>query len=152
MGKTQIGDIFEIQTPAGKAYLHYIKKDPKAGRELVRILPGLYSERPSDFQQLASLEEQYLLFFPVSAAKRKRIIEWVGFYPADNIDMPKFMRDEFNVKGESLGWHIVDTQTWHRELVKDLTPEQRKLSDWASWNDTLLIKRLLEGWSLEKWV
>ena len=61
------------------------------------------------------------------------------------------MRDEHNVRGESLGWHIIDTDTWHRELVKKLTHEQKNFSDWASWNDTLLIRRLVEGWSLEKW-
>jgi hypothetical protein len=151
MGKIQVGDIFEIETSKGKAYLHYIHKDPKVGRELVRLLPGLYTERPENLELLASSKEQYMLFFPISAAKRKKIVEPVGYFPADNFDKPKYMRDEHNVRGELLGWHIIDTDSWRRELVKELTREQRKLSDWASWNDTLLKKRLVEGWSLENW-
>jgi hypothetical protein len=151
MGKIKVGDIFEINTPKGKAYLHYIHKDPKISRELVRVLPGLYSERPASFDKLAGSKERYMIFFPVSAASKRKIVELVGHYPADKFNKPKYMRAEHNVKGESLGWFIVDTDTWQRELVKELTPEQKWFSDWASWNDTLLIERLVEDWSLEKW-
>lgn len=62
------------------------------------------------------------------------------------------MRSEHNVRDESLGWQIIDTDTWHRQLVKDLSAEQKKLSDWGTWNDTLLIEDLVSDWSLEKWV
>lgn len=152
MAKIKLGDIFEINTPKGKAYLHYIHKDEKIGRELVRVLQGLYSERPDSFNKIAASEERYMIFFPLSAANRKKIVERVGHYPADNFSMPKYMRDEHNIRGEALGWHIIDTGTWKRELVKELTPEQKKLSDWASWNDTLLIEKLASDWSLEQWV
>ena len=61
------------------------------------------------------------------------------------------MRTEHNIRGEFLGWHIVDTETWQRQLVKTLSPEQKKLSPWGIWNDTLLIENLVNDWSLEKW-
>jgi len=50
-----------------------------------------------------------------------------------------------------LGWHIIDTETWQRQLVKTLTPEQKQLSPWGIWNDTLLIENLVDDWELEKW-
>jgi len=36
-------------------------------------------------------------------------------------------------------------------MVKELTAEQNRFSGWASWKDTLLAERLLNGWSLEYW-
>lgn len=152
MRNVYIGDIFEISTPKGKAYLHYIYKDPQVGRELVRVLPGLYPDRPSNINQLASSKEQYLVFFPLSAASKKKIVEHVGHYSAENYEKPPKMRSAHNVRGEFLGWYIIDTDTWQRELTKALTSDQVRLSDWASWNDTLLIERLANGWSLDHWV
>lgn len=152
MPKAIIGDIFEINTPKGKAYLHYIYKDsnPKMGMHLIRVLKGLYFEKPN-LEELARSHERYMIFFPVSAAYNRKIIDKVGHFSAENFSKPKHMRDEHNVRGEHLGWHIIDTDTWHRQLVKELTPDQKKLSEWGTWNDTLLIERLISDWSLEKW-
>ena len=150
MSKIKIGDIFEINTSKGKAYLHYIFKDEVIG-ELIRVLPGLYSERPASLDNLAKSKEKFMIFFPLSAANKRKIVENVGYYPADNFERPKYMRYDHNVRGTFLGWHIVDTNTWHRQLVKSLTPEQKQLSPWDVWNDTLLIERLVSNWSLESW-
>jgi hypothetical protein len=153
MKKIVIGDIFEITTPKGKAYLYFIYRheNPKTGRELARVLPGLHTERPESFDRLAGSKEQFMVFFPVSAASKKKIIEKVGHYPAHRFPKPKYTRSEHSVREEFLGWHIIDTDTWKMKLVKELTAEQKLLSDWATWNDTLLIERLIEGWSLKKW-
>ena len=150
MARIKIGDIFEINTSKGKAYLHYIFKDKMTG-ELLRVLPGLYSERPASFDKLAGSKEKFMIFFPLSAANKQNIVERVGYYPAESFGKPNYMRTEHNVKGAFLGWHIVDTNTWQRHLVKNLTPEQKQLSPWGIWNDTLLIERLVDNWSLESW-
>jgi hypothetical protein len=150
MARIKEGDIFEINTPNGKAYLHYIYKDNTTG-DLIRVLPGLYSERPANFDKLAGSKERYMVYFPLSAANKQNIIEHVGHYPVDNFKKPKYMRTEHIVKGEFLGWHIIDTETWQRQLVKTLTPEQKQLSPWGIWNDTLLIENLVDDWELEKW-
>lgn len=150
MARIKVGDIFEINTPKGKAYLHYIHKDITTG-ELIRVLPGLYPERPANLNELAGLKERYMVSFPLAAANKRKIVEPVSFYPADNFSKPKFMRTEHNVRGEFLGWHIVDTGNWQRQLVKDLSSEQKKLSPWGIWNDTLLIENLVNDWSLENW-
>lgn len=150
MARIKVGDIFEVVTSSGKAYLHYIHKDSVTG-ELVRVLKGLYSERPTTFEKLAASEERYFISFPLSAATKRKIVEPVGYFPATSFSKPKLMRTEHNVRGEFLGWYLVDTETWQRQLVRTLTPEQKKLSPWGIWNDVLLIENLVNDWSLEKW-
>lgn len=150
MKKIKIGDVFEISTPKGYAYLHYIKKDKTIG-ELVRVLPGLYSEEPTDIKKTVGSDELFYIFFPLSFAYKKGIVRLVNNCEASNYDVPKYMRTEHNVRGEFLGWHIVNTQTWERTLVKTLNAEQIKFSPWGVWNDTLLIERLTNNWSLEEW-
>jgi len=150
MAKIKIGDIFEMNTLKGKSYLHYIYKDKAIG-DLVRVLPGLYSERPANFDKLAGSKERYMIFFPLSAASKQKIVEQVSFYPSDKFEKPKYMRSEHIVRGEFIGWHIIDTETWHRQLVKRLTSEQKQLSPWGIWNDTLLIENIINEWSLEHW-
>jgi hypothetical protein len=150
MARILVGDIFEINTPKGKAYLHYIHKDSVTG-ELIRVLKGLYSERPMDLDILAASEERYIISFPLSAAVKQKIVESVGYFAASNFSKPKLMRTEHNIRGEFLGWHLVDTETWQRQLVKKLSKEQKKLSPWGLWNDTLLVEKLVTNWSLEKW-
>lgn len=75
----------------------------------------------------------------------------MGHYPPSGFDKPRFMRTEHSVRGEFLGWHIVDTETWQRQLVQTLTKEQKALSPWGIWNDTLLIENLVKDWRLEDW-
>ena len=150
MTKIKLGDIFEINTPMGKSYLHYIFKD-KAMGDLVRVLPGIYSKQPADFSELACSKERYMIFFPLTFANRRKIVHRVGFYSPNQFEKPKYMRSEHVVRGEFLGWHIVDTETWHRQLVKNLTSEQKQLSPWGIWNDTLLIENIVNNWTLENW-
>lgn len=150
MGKIKIGDIFEIETPKGKAYLHYVFKDSVTG-ELVRVLQGLYHTRPANLNEVVILKERYFISFPLLAATKQKIVEHVGFSSVSDLSKPKYMRTEHNIRGEFLGWHIVDTKTWQRQLVKILTPKQKELSPWGIWNDTLLIERLVDNWSLDDW-
>lgn len=150
MAGIKLGNIFEIETPKGNAYLHFIHKDKEIG-DLVRVLSGLHKERPIDFEELASQQEQYMVYFPLATANKKAIVENVGYYPVGNLKKPKYMRTKHYVKGDFLGWHIVDTDTWQRQLAKTLTLEQKQMSPWGVWNDTLLIENLVNNWGLEKW-
>ncbi|MBY8962545.1 hypothetical protein KJK34_07245 [Flavobacterium sp. D11R37] len=149
MKRIKLGDVFEINTPKGKAYLHYIHKDTMGA--LIRVLPGLYANRPVNFDMLVSSKERYMIFFPLSAANNRNIVERVSSYPANNFNMPRFMRNSHIIRGEFLGWHIIDTETLQRKLVKNLTTEQKSLSPHEIWNDTLLIDRLVNDWSLYEW-
>lgn len=149
MARISLGDVFEISTPEGKAYLHYVYKDKTVG-ELVRVLPGLYPERPEDLDNIVSKDELYVVFFPLSYANKRRIVERVGNFGID-FKKPKYMREKHVVRSEFIGWHIIDTDTWERELVNTVTKEQSQLSPWGIWNDTLLVERLVEEWTPEEW-
>lgn len=150
MAKIKIGDIFEISTSDGLAYIHYVFKDPSIG-DLVRVLRGKYQHQPDDLENLSSIEEDYVVFFPVTAANKKKLIRHISFSSAENFSMPRYMRTEHNIRREFLGWHIIDTTTWVREFVKTLSEDQIKLSPWGVWNDTLLKERIAANWSLKNW-
>lgn len=150
MARLTLGDIFELETSKGKAYLHFIHKEHNIG-ELIRVLDGLYPERPSCFEELAGAAEQFMIYFPLAAAKRRKIVARVGNFPAKAFAIPRYMRTTHYVRGEFLGWHIVNTGSWKTTLVKELSPEEKQLSPWGTWNDTLLIERLEQNWSLENW-
>ena len=151
MARVKLGDIFEIKTSKGYAYFHYVYKDNQLG-QLIKVLTKIYDQRPASFNDLiTNNNECFLLFFPVSAALKNNIIEKADNYVVSNFKKPKQMRTEHHIKGEFLGWDIIDTDTWKRKFTKKLSRSQKKLSPWGIWNDTLLIERLEEGWNLENW-
>ncbi|TCI94781.1 hypothetical protein [Tenacibaculum sp. M341] len=150
MRRVKLGDVFEIKTSKGSAYIHYVYKDNHLG-QLIRVLPDLYSYLPDDLDKLVSGSHRFVVFFPLSAANKKQQVKFVGNHLLDNYEKPKQMRTEHYIAGEFLGWDIIDTDTWKRKFVKKLSNKQRKLSPWGIWNDTLLVERLEEGWSLDNW-
>lgn len=149
MKKPVVGDMFAIETGRGRAYLHFVYRDDEIG-EMIRVLPGLYTLEPS-LVQLVSSEERYVVFFPISAALKQKLVDFVGHYPADDFRIPRHMRTEHNVRGEFVCWHIVDTETWNRQQADTLNDDQKKLSPWGTWSYSVLIENLNSDWSLEKW-
>lgn len=150
MIKIKIGDIFELQTSKGIAYLYFVHKDSLTG-EMIKVLPGLYNSLPANLSELAGQKELYLISFPLAAALKQQLIRIVSNQPVISFSKPKQMRTEHNVQGIRIGWHIIDTDTWQRQLVTALDSEQIKLSPWGIWNDVLLIEKLESGWKLEDW-
>ena len=153
MKRIAIGDVFSINTPKGNAYFQYVYLN-KNNIELIRILPGLFEETPTDLEGLVRKKELFLISFPLAAAYRRKLVEFVGSYqiPA-GFQRPKYMReDNVDRNGNLINWYIVDTDTLKREKVLELTDEQKKFSPFEIWNDTLLVERLTEGWTLDKWV
>ncbi len=153
MKRAQVGDVFGIETPKGIGYFQYVYLNPKDDIELIRVLPGLYAEEPQNIEGLVSQKEVYFVQFPVRAAYRRKIIRLIGHYeiPSGIEVPPKQMRTTHFIRGEFICWHIVDFETAQRVSVKELSDEQKILSPWGIWNDTLLIEKLVEGWIPEKW-
>ena len=150
MKKIEIGDVFSIVTAKGLAFFQHVHYMPKIG-ELIRILPGLHIEMP-DIADLCQREEQFCIFFPLKYALNKKIVNKVGKYDIPKgFRVPTHMRSKNIIKGEFIEWHIVNIETMHREPFKVLNNEQIKLSPWGIWNDTLLVERLEEGWTLQSW-
>jgi hypothetical protein len=150
MKKLQIGDVFEINTPNGNAYVQYVHQHKTIG-ELIRILPGLYQDNPYTLDELVKVRELYFVHFPLKAAHKQQIVKKIGnFNIPDSVSIPTYFRTDHIVKGEFLSWHIVDYSTWKIKAVKELTEEEIKLSPWDTWNDTLLIEKLGQQWTLGK--
>ncbi|WP_304589925.1 hypothetical protein [Burkholderia anthina] len=140
------GDIFSIKTSKGNAYFQFVDKLPVMG-SLIRVLPGTHVEQPSDWDALVSSESNFWIFFPVAAAKKQGIVEKVAHCPLpEHAKKPPVFRagvaDPSTGKVET--WWFWDGEKEWR--VGAITEEQRKLPIRGSWNDTLLIQRIEEGW------
>ncbi|WP_176010315.1 hypothetical protein [Paenalkalicoccus suaedae] len=153
MSRVKIGDVFKIEVSQGKAYFQYIYNDEVCG-ELIRILPEIYDSDFDDFSRLVKGNTKYLIHFPLKAAYNRNIVSFIANHDIPNsFSLPKYFRDDKRDKdGHLIAWQIVNYQTLQRETVDQLTEEQKKLSQWGTWNDTLLIERISEDWTLDDWV
>lgn len=147
--KIEIGDVFEIQTKKGFAYIQCRFFHPK-WLELVRVLPGLYKKRPEDFAQLVGQPDLYEVFFMLKASYRDGMVKKVAHFDVDGFK-PEYMRNSIIIRNVFYGWNIVNTDNLHRKHVLMLNNEESKLSPFGIWNPALLIQRLEEGWNLENW-
>jgi len=153
LARLKVGDVFEIVTPKGKAYIQYILNNATIG-ELIRVLPGVYDKQPHNLADIVDKKEEYFVHFPIKAANKQKIIELIGnFELPHQLEIPKQFRTlKKDRDGNLIGWQIVDYDTWQREPVCKLSAQQQKLSPWGTWNDTLLVERISQGWSLDKWI
>lgn len=151
MLKVELGDIFEIKTSKGNAYFQCVKLDKFKG-DLIKVFNKLYNGRPSSIETVTNVTDFYFVGFVLSAAYKKRLVEKVGNIPLPNgFQLPQYMRDKHIVRGELLGWHIVEANTLKRQFVEKLSSEQKTYSPIGIYNDTLLREMLERGWNLENW-
>lgn len=137
-------------TPKGMmVYLQCVEipKDIKNEVELVKVFYKLYEVTPVDITSIIE-EDFFFNRFPLKAAYRRKIVEKIGNSPLPNFKAPLYYRTE-NDFGK--GWQIVNAKTWKREIVLELSEEQKQLSPWGGMNDTLIIELLEKGWRLENW-
>jgi hypothetical protein len=150
MAKVELGDIFEINTRKGKSYFQCVKID-KLRWHIIKVFNQLFDETPS-LETIVNVHDCYFIGFALDVAFKRKLVERVGNIPLlPNFELPKYMRDKHVVGGQFLGWHIIDTTTWKRQFVEKLSAEQRRLSPWGIWNDTLLKEKLESGWGLSNW-
>jgi len=147
--KLNSGDTFRIKTKRGYFFLQYFETTEAI--EYVRVLAPV-SRDGNITQEEIDKKERWIVGFPVKAATHKKIIERIGnFQIPKNFAIPQYARSMHNIRGEHLGWHIVDRYSWHRQFKPVLNEEELKLSPWGIWNATLLIDRLENDWSLPEW-
>jgi len=158
--KATIGDVFEIFTPAGLAYIQYTH-DGKGMGQLIRVLPGLFAVRPPDLAELARRRELYFIFYTLEYAIRANEVELVSHQPVPSWAQPyPTMRwgsmPDFQ-SGKTLAWKCFrasDELTVENHLrtlvVRTLTPEQEKLSIHQLWPHPVMVRELARGWLPEK--
>ena len=157
--KATIGDIVEISTPAGLSYVQYTH-DAGTNGELVRVLPGLYENRPSEFVTLACQKELYFVFYIMNYALRAGLAEVVSNQPVPQwAKAPPMMRHPaaFDDFGRVTRWRIISaaSQLTPKELIRtpllaELTPEQKKLSVREIWPHAAIVRELARGWTPER--
>ncbi len=155
----KIGDIAEIKTPRGLAYIQYTHASEHAG-ELIRVLPGLYTSRPASFFELASQKELYFIFYPLTYALRAKQTEIVSNQP-----VPEWARNEpimrqpvgTEPEGKTSSWKLVPalqplTVEFLREtpVIHELSPEQRKLSILIVRGHASMVKEIARGWTPDR--
>lgn len=152
--RPRIGDVIEIPTPRGFACAQYTHKHATNGA-LIRILPAICQERPSDFAALVQQPPLFSTFFPLGAACNRKIFSVVAAeaLAPHACDFPTFRncswyRDpagQLHVSRYHLLW---DGQREWR--VESLSTEQlREYPPLSIPNDTLLVERILTGWRHE---
>jgi hypothetical protein len=157
--KGKIGDICEIETPAGLAYVQYTHDNSDMG-QLVRVLPGLFSVRPMDFDQFVKQKELYFIFYTLNYALRAGQTEVVSHQPVpewaqeDPVMRWAGARDQ---SGKALAWKIIKasdglTVEFHQRtpVIRTLTPEQERLSIDVLRGHPAMVKELARGWTPER--
>jgi hypothetical protein len=147
----RIGDVIEIETPKGFAYAQFTHKHdtpPKYGA-LLRVFPTLHAARPHSFSAVVLEKPQIITFFPLGAACRRKIVYIVAneAIPKAAQKFPIFRAGAVGKDGKVATWWLWDGQReWKAGRIT------RKLTSYpirGVWNDTLLITRIVEGWSHE---
>jgi len=112
----------------------------------VRVLPGLYNERPISFDALVEETELYFLFMPVKGAVRKKLVEIVAYeMPIPERVMPfPLMRWAGlpDVEWRPSYWVLWNGTEPEQGRVRTLTPEQRALSIFEFADYQIVVERL----------
>jgi hypothetical protein len=148
--KIEIGEIFSISTKKGFGFIQYIGNSD-LDNELVRVLEPLKQKNEIQIIEVETVE-RFIIGFPVKAALSHKIIYRTGkFDLPKGFKIPSKSRSQHNVRGEFLGWHIIENSTLKRKLKRELSDEDLKLSPCGIFNDTLLIQYLEDDWRLHNW-
>ncbi|MBA3330616.1 MAG: hypothetical protein H0T39_07035 [Actinobacteria bacterium] len=144
------GDVVELETRDGLAYVQYCLEYPMMA-SLVRVLDGIFSQRPTDLGALVEASDRFVAFFPffpLRAAVRRGLMAVVAHHdvPESLRTLPLFKSGGYrDPEGRVASWFLWDGgESVH--VGKALTDEQQSLPDREIVNDTLLIERILEGW------
>jgi hypothetical protein len=148
--RPRIGDIVEIPTRRGLAYAHYALRKEQFGA-LLRVLPGFFTERPSNFVHLVGQPPRFVAFFPLGAAVSRGIFEIVATVPVPELAqrLPLFRAaGHIDRQGRVHDWWLWDGERSWR-VGRRLRPEHRSLPLQEVINDTLLIERIEADWTPE---
>lgn len=146
--RIRIGDVIEIMTSRGLAYAqvtHIHKTDRSAYGPLLRVLPGFFGARPSEFDELVLQEPVSMMFCPLRQALRSETCEVVG-----NVSVPEKARafPLFRVTNDiGMDTNPKDWWFWNGEeswFVGKLQPRQMPISEIVS--PSLFRERVETGW------
>ncbi|SLN09698.1 hypothetical protein ROJ8625_00062 [Roseivivax jejudonensis] len=122
------GDIVEIETDSGKAYVQ-VTHNHSSYPPVVRALDGLHESRPDDLEGLATGATRFVGMIPLGSALQKlgRTCEVVAHVdvPEDQKPFPTFRMPIRDKKGEIVYWWFWDGRGLSYDV--ELTEEQKAL-------------------------
>ena len=147
--RPKIGDVLRIATPAGAAFAQYTHRHPEFG-DLVRVIGP--ADAADDPNEIAARSTRFVTFFPLGAACRRGIATILGpaTVPVEFQTFPWF-RQALRLDPSSrapCNWLI-----WNgteERVVPVLSGEQQRYPIRAVMNDTLLVERVLSGWTADQ--
>lgn len=149
--RAKLGDVLEVSTPRGLAYVQYAGKHPSYGAA-IRVLPGFFQERPKDWSALLA-QEGYFVFYPVGIAVSQGIVEVaarLAIPPGRELPTVYRRSGYITPEGKITAWLICDGEK--ETLRRELSPEERKLFIAAMWNHAFLVGRIVDEWHPEEQV
>jgi Regulator of ribonuclease activity B len=148
--KVKIGDIIEIPMQKGLAYVqyHFFHDPPPRWGYMVRVLPGFFQSRPTDFEALANLRESYFIFCGLQRGLNQRLGEIVANVPIP-VHAQKFPLFRYGFMNMATGkegvWRLWDgVKEWR---IDTLTDEQLDYSLLRLISFDLLAEEIEEGWT-----
>lgn len=147
--KTRVGDVLEIATPNGLAYVQYVGKHSEYG-DVVHIVSKCHQQRPANLSPIINAPG-YLAFYPARLAVNSGLANIVETHDLPSgVELPmQLRRAGARLPDRTIATWIVEhngQETVHRELSDD----QKGLPIAAIWNHELLIQRIVEGWTPQK--
>lgn len=120
--KLHPGDIVEIQTPGGLAYVQ-VTHNHASYPEVVRALPGLHQERPDDLETLARSASLFTSMLPLGGAIEKELIRGARIgsatIPEQHRAFPTFRMPIRDKRGGIAYWWLWDGEGLRYETDLD---------------------------------
>lgn len=140
--RSRIGDVMEIKTARGLSYFQYTHRIEQWGA-LIRIFITNYNKRPNDFVPIVADAVQFTVFFPLSAACNRGLVQLVAnenirpeLQPFPSFKVPGFTDRSGNIHN----WFLWDGKTERR--IENITEDFLALPIREVINDTSLIERI----------
>ena len=147
--KKKIGDVIEIPTHKGLAYVQYTHENIKMG-SLVRVLRGFYKKRPAleEMETIVNKPHKFQSFCPIY-----RVVNIGDWDRVGNFSVPEFAQKFPVFKGmvflfkrpkpEEANWYLWDGEKeW--DVGKMSLEEQKKYPNKSICNDTALREYIEE--------
>jgi hypothetical protein len=144
------GDVVEVVWRGGRGYAQYINRyrDPPVWGDMIRVLPGIFTSRPTEFDRLVAQKERFFAFFPLGAAVARGLVRIVAHHdvPERCKEWPLLRSYNENIETGRRTWFLWDGKrpAWK---IGELKPEHLGLSLKEIIPLPVLRERMKTGWT-----
>jgi hypothetical protein len=145
-----VGDVVEIHTSNGLAYVQCSQDHPRYGH-LVRVLPGFHEATPLDLQRLVYGKESLIVFFHLHAAVKVGLFKIVA-----SCSVPERVRDlrvfrtgfqDQATKTVKEWWFWDGKSEWR---LRQVSNREQEIPIPEVWFPGLLVEDIENGWTPDR--